>query len=146
MLVTLNNKLHSFSKKKHPTFFKNLVSFPFFCSVQSLVWHWSLTLGEWNTVEHSDTVSGPRLHESLQESQQISMSVISPWTAAGSTDTFLIWRGRGQLSVWHQQPTFLYPQPRPLLLFSQPLFCVSVFFLLSLSPTLLLGQISYTLC
>lgn len=144
MLVTLNNKLHSFSKKKHPTFFKNLVSFPFFCSVQSLVWRWSLTLGEWNTA----TLSGPRLHESLRESQQISsMSVISPWTATGSTDTFLIWRGRGQLSVWHQQPTFLYPLPHPLLLFSQPLFCVSVFFYSSsLSPTHLLDQISYTLC
>lgn len=145
MLVTLNNELHSFSKKKHPTFFLK----PSFLPLFLLSSRFGVTLVfDPGWVEHSDTVSGPRLHESLRESQQISsMSVISPWTATGSTDTFLIWRGRGQLSVWHQQPTFLYPLPHPLLLFSQPLFCVSVFFYSSpLSTTHLLGQISYTLC
>lgn len=145
MLVTFNNELHSLSKKKHPTFFKNLVSFPFFCSVQSLVWHWSSTLGKWNRatlclVQGCMNLCGSpnKYHLCLSSLPGQLQAVLTHSSFGGGGGNYLY-----GISSLHFYTLCLIHR---FLIFSQPLFCVSVCFSLSLSPTLLLGQVSNTLC
>lgn len=144
MLVTFNNELHSLSKKKHPTFLKNLVSFPFFCSVQSLVWRWSLTLGEWNTatlclVQGCMNLCGSpnKYHLCLSSLPGQLQAVLTHSSFGGGGGNYLY----GISSLHFYTLCLIHCCFSP-----NPCFVWVFFFLLSLSPTLLLGQISYTLC